>query len=467
MSVLAPSRRHRQLRLVDSGKRVRRREHMGEHVVGDGKRVADRGHDATERRSALRRPTPAGRRPPAPPSRTGRRCPAPAGRDVRRRAGPAPDRRRARASTAIGSASRSSSRRMRLTAGARSRQSSSRSTHTHVEPAGFRRRRRAPRSRRRGRAGRASDAAVAVVTGVLDARNRPRARGTRARRTGRTARARRGRRRQNHWSASPAARSCRFARSADGEAANTSRTVSLNWRTLPKPAAKAIAVNGMSVVSMRMRAVWRALGAGDGERARAELVADDPVQVALAVGSRLASPPTPSRSTTPSATRRIALATTSLANVPLGRAGRRVGPAALARPVAVVVGGGRGREELDVVPLRGHRRAARPAVDAGGAHGGEEHAVEAGVATADGPVARLVVQPIVGCPAMCFMDPMMPARGRRRRAEIGHVRAAVSGHQPTADLRLGHPTRSTATATDRRCTAFRPMTTPRTGATSP
>ncbi len=56
------------------------------------------------------------------------------------------------------------------------------------------------------------------------------------------------------------------ARSADGVAPNTWRTVSLNWRTLPNPAAKATDVKSMSVVSMRMRAVWarwaRAMASG-------------------------------------------------------------------------------------------------------------------------------------------------------------------------------------------------------------
>ena len=45
------------------------------------------------------------------------------------------------------------------------------------------------------------------------------------------------------------------ARSSDGDAANTARTVSLNWRMLRNPAAKAIAVNGRSDVSMSTRAV--------------------------------------------------------------------------------------------------------------------------------------------------------------------------------------------------------------------
>ncbi len=41
-----------------------------------------------------------------------------------------------------------------------------------------------------------------------------------------------------------------------GEAANTDWTVSLNWRMLAKPAAKATSAMGRLVVSMRIRAVW-------------------------------------------------------------------------------------------------------------------------------------------------------------------------------------------------------------------
>src|SRR5690606_16548560 len=61
-----------------------------------------------------------------------------------------------------------------------------------------------------------------------------------------------------------------------------------------------------------------------------------------------------------------------LAHVPLRRTRRRVGPAALARPVAVVVSCGSGGEELDVGTLRGDGRTARPAVDPRRLHGGEE-----------------------------------------------------------------------------------------------
>ena len=58
----------------------------------------------------------------------------------------------------------------------------------------------------------------------------------------------------------------RLRRSADGVAANTSRTVSLNCRRLPNPDAAATAGSAMSVVSSSVRAVWarwaRAMASG-------------------------------------------------------------------------------------------------------------------------------------------------------------------------------------------------------------
>ena len=74
-----------------------------------------------------------------------------------------------------------------------------------------------------------------------------------------------------------------FSRSSVGVVAKTSRTVSLNWRMLANPAAKATWVNGRSVVSMSSRAVWarwaraRAIGPG------ADLGHELAVEVALAV----------------------------------------------------------------------------------------------------------------------------------------------------------------------------------------
>ncbi len=41
--------------------------------------------------------------------------------------------------------------------------------------------------------------------------------------------------------------------------ANTSPTVPLNWRTLLKPAAKAMSAIGISVDTSRVRAVWARL----------------------------------------------------------------------------------------------------------------------------------------------------------------------------------------------------------------
>ena len=48
----------------------------------------------------------------------------------------------------------------------------------------------------------------------------------------------------------------RPARSPLGVSAKVWRTVSLHWRTLAKPAAKATWAMGSSVVSSRTRAVW-------------------------------------------------------------------------------------------------------------------------------------------------------------------------------------------------------------------
>ena len=53
---------------------------------------------------------------------------------------------------------------------------------------------------------------------------------------------------------------CRaVARSAEGVMAKTSPMVSLNWRTLLKPAAKAMSATFMVVETSRVRAVWARL----------------------------------------------------------------------------------------------------------------------------------------------------------------------------------------------------------------
>jgi hypothetical protein len=66
-------------------------------------------------------------------------------------------------------------------------------------------------------------------------------------------------------------------------------------------------------------------------------------------------------------------------HVPQRAARSRLGSAAPAGPEAGTVRGRGSREEADVLPLRAHGRAARPAVDAGGGHREEERPVEPGV----------------------------------------------------------------------------------------
>ncbi len=77
------------------------------------------------------------------------------------------------------------------------------------------------------------------------------------------------------------------------------------------------------------------------------------------------------------------------ADVPLGRAGRGVRTAPLARAVAGPLGRRGAGVEADVAGLGRDRRAGRPAVDAGGAHRGEEPAVEAAVAALHRAVANI------------------------------------------------------------------------------
>ncbi len=80
------------------------------------------------------------------------------------------------------------------------------------------------------------------------------------------------------------------------------------------------------------------------------------------------------------------------AQVPVRRAGGGVRPAPLAGPEAGALRGGGAGMEGDVAAAGSDRRAGRPAVDAGGADGGEEPAVEPGIARGDGPVADVLVR---------------------------------------------------------------------------
>ena len=96
-----------------------------------------------------------------------------------------------------------------------------------------------------------------------------------------------------------------------GVVAKTRRTVSLNCRTLEKPAAKATSAKASPVVSMSSRAVWARWA-----RARANGPAPTSARRCRSTWRVLYpswsdNPVTPSRSTTPSAMSRMALATMS------------------------------------------------------------------------------------------------------------------------------------------------------------
>ena len=74
------------------------------------------------------------------------------------------------------------------------------------------------------------------------------------------------------------------------------------------------------------------------------------------------------------------------------RARRRLRPAAQARPVAGLGGGGGGRVVTDVRRLRAGHRTDRAAVDARGGHRDEELPVEAGIAADARPVERAAIE---------------------------------------------------------------------------
>ncbi len=204
------------------------------------------------------------------------------------------------ASTASGSASRSNSRRHRATAGARSRTSLSRrvaNTHrsagrnaTLAVPCGRTSPRRyvvpstssTPGSVRAPRNSSSDD----VCSGARYARRRlitpasPRATG-------------------------------RFSRSRLGDCAYTSSIVSLNCRTLPNPAANAMSASPRSVVSTRIRAVCARCARASASGPAPSSVVSIRLRCRSVYPSRVASPVTPSRSTTPSPMSRIARPTVS------------------------------------------------------------------------------------------------------------------------------------------------------------
>ena len=132
-------------------------------------------------------------------------------------------------------------------------------------------------------------------------------------------------------------------RSSVGVVANTSRTVSLNWRMLGKPAANATSVNGSVGRLDQQAGGLGALGAGERERAGAELGDELAVQVALAE----AEPPREAGDALALdhavADQPHRAADRVGAQVPLRRAGRGVGAAALAGAEAGALGGGGAR----------------------------------------------------------------------------------------------------------------------------
>ena len=133
----------------------------------------------------------------------------------------------------------------------------------------------------------------------------------------------------------------------------------------------------------------RALRPGQRERRRAQVVDEDPPQLPLPVAQavRQAGHALAVHEALVDEAHRAAGHVA--AQVPLRGARRGARDAALARPEpGALRGRGRG-VEADAVALRGHGRAARPAVDAGARDRGEEVAVEPAIAAGDGAVVAL------------------------------------------------------------------------------
>lgn len=203
--------------------------------------------------------------------------------------------------TATGSASRSSRRRQRCTAVARSATASRRSEQETWSAAGRNVTTPVPRGSVNVR--RYAPSTTSSTPGTARAPRKAKrpllSKGGRKGRRSTTSPADRG-------AVAPAER-----RSSEGVTAKTARTVSLNWRTLENPAAKATSVSARSVVSTSTRAVWLRC-------ARARAWGPAPTSARRSrwrwrslTARRRASPCTPSRSTTPSAMKRMARPTRS------------------------------------------------------------------------------------------------------------------------------------------------------------
>jgi len=134
------------------------------------------------------------------------------------------------------------------------------------------------------------------------------------------------------------------------------------------------------------------LGPGDGERAGAEFGGDQaahlPLLVAEAIGQPFdAMPVDDAVGDEPhGASHHVG------PDVPFRRAGGGVRAAPFAGAETALLGRGGAAVEPHVLTFRRDRRAGRAAVDAGRGHGGEEHAVEAGVLADRRLIALFVVE---------------------------------------------------------------------------
>ena len=135
-----------------------------------------------------------------------------------------------------------------------------------------------------------------------------------------------------------------------------------------------------------------AAGLRDGDRRGAEMLLEQPPQMALADAEPLGE------SIERRLVERAELDQRQRARHGVGGAapgaeiGRGLGPAAQAGAEAGFLCRGGGRKEGHILFARRARRADRPAIDAGRLHAGEEPAVEARIALRDGAIAGIVIE---------------------------------------------------------------------------
>ncbi len=170
-------------------------------------------------------------------------------------------------------------------------------------------------------------------------------------------------------------------RNPRGVSAKISCSVSLHWRTLEKPAAKATCAMGSAGRLEQDACRLSPLGPGDRQRSGAHLGRDDTVQLANAVAQAAGEslhPLTVDRSISDES---HGAGDHVGPHIPLRRAGGGVGPAAQAGSKSGLLCRGGGGVEAHVLPLGCAGGAAGAAVDAGRGDADEEDAVEAGIFT--------------------------------------------------------------------------------------